>query len=464
MLQHWRQALHLEPPDGWLNDPNGLCWFGGQYHVYFQYAPGTPDGTAPKCWGHYTSPDLLHWQYRGIPLRPDTPQDYGGVYSGCAVPNGDTLHLYYTGNVKERGSYDYITAGRQSNVLHTATRDGQRTGPKSCVLTNADYPGNCTLHVRDPKVWRDSEGWWMVLGARARPDVRIAKGDYGEVLLYRSADGLAWRFAGSMTTPRPFGYMWECPDWFPLGDQWVLSVSPQGLPHGELAWQNVYQSGWFAAPGPAAFLASPAPLAGAFTEWDHGFDFYAPQTFSAPDGRRLMLGWMGMPDAGYQNPTAQAPGGWQHCLSLPRELGLQNGTICQAPLRELLTLRGAPHGLSNGDTARIGLPFTLTAAPRSSFSVTLGGGLHVDWNAITELATLRFTSQALGGGRTIRRAPLDHCESVQMIVDRSSVEIYLNGGACVFSTRFYPLPGPLSVSLTGTAATWYRMNDMTFAL
>ena len=68
-MKHWRQALHLEPPDGWLNDPNGLCRFGGLYHVYFQYSPGPPDGSGPRGWGHFESPDLLHWRCTGTARR-----------------------------------------------------------------------------------------------------------------------------------------------------------------------------------------------------------------------------------------------------------------------------------------------------------------------------------------------------------------------------------------------------------
>ena len=116
-MHNWRQAFHLEPPQGWLNDPNGLCWFQGRYHVFFQYCPTASDGVGPKCWGHYETPDFLHWTFAGVPLQPDTPRDASGVYSGCAVEHDGRLRLYYTGNVKYPGNYDYITAGREGNVI-----------------------------------------------------------------------------------------------------------------------------------------------------------------------------------------------------------------------------------------------------------------------------------------------------------------------------------------------------------
>ena len=85
MDRKWRQNLHIEAPEGWLNDPNGLCFFDGLYHVYFQYSPGSPKGESNRCWGHYVSTDLLSWKYKGIVLEPDIPEDRDGVFSGSAV-------------------------------------------------------------------------------------------------------------------------------------------------------------------------------------------------------------------------------------------------------------------------------------------------------------------------------------------------------------------------------------------
>lgn len=459
-MKHWRQALHLEPPDGWLNDPNGLCRFGGLYHVYFQYSPGPPDGSGPRGWGHFESPDLLHWRCTGTALRPDTPADRSGVYSGSAVAEGDTLWLYYTGNVKLPGPYDYTTAGRESNVLRVSTRDGVTFTPKELLLTTADYPANCSLHVRDPKVWRQGDVWYLLLGARTRQPGDDGGKDTarGEALLYRSADGRRWDFWKAVTTPAPFGYMWECPDWFVLGGRGVLSVSPQGLPHGENRFQNVYQSGWFAAGAPGE------EALGAFTEWDMGFDFYAPQTFADGD-RRLLIGWMGMPEAPYRNATA-ALGGWQHCLTLPRELHWnEQGKLCQTPARELDALRAAPRDLADGEPAALALPFEVCAqfAPGADWALTLADGLCLSWDESARQITLRFDEkrQDLGAGRTVRRALLpDGCRDLRLIADRASAEFYLNGGETVFSTRLYPPPGPVRCRLCGAAARLTPLNSM----
>ena len=92
-------------------------------------------------------------------ILPDTVWEQNGAYSGCGVPYGDKLRLYYTGNVKHAGPYDYIHTGRESNTLLTTTTDGIHVGPKQRLMASVDYPADCSLHVRDPKVWREGNRW-----------------------------------------------------------------------------------------------------------------------------------------------------------------------------------------------------------------------------------------------------------------------------------------------------------------
>ena len=200
----YRLKLHLTPPAGWLNDPNGLCQYNGTYHAFYQYVPENALGKGRKCWGHAVSSNLIHWKDEGIFLEPDRPFDRDGVYSGCALTDENGIHLFYTGNVKEEGDYDYIYEGRQAAQVLVETKDGSRAGEKRLLLTNDDYPKDCTLHVRDPKVWKENGRYHMVLGARKNSD-------QGAVLLYDSADMVTWEYVGEMSTKNPFGYMWGCP-------------------------------------------------------------------------------------------------------------------------------------------------------------------------------------------------------------------------------------------------------------
>lgn len=221
-LQSARLTYHLMPPTGWLNDPNGLCYFKGRYHVFFQYNPFEATGGL-KFWGHYSSADMLEWKYEGVALYPDSVMDCHGVYSGSALVEGDKLHLFFTGNVKEEdGDYDYINNGRQASTLHVESEDGIQFGAKKAAVYYKDYPKNYTCHIRDPKVWKDQDGYHMVLGGRQ-------KGEHGAVLFYRSEDLEKWEFDRELTTENAFGFMWECPDFFELSGEKILSVSPQGL-------------------------------------------------------------------------------------------------------------------------------------------------------------------------------------------------------------------------------------------
>ena len=153
-----------------MNDPNGLCFFDGNYHVYFQYSPGTPRGGSVRRWGHYVSPDLLSWKYKGIVLNADIPEDRDGVFSGCALPSDGHIDFFYTGNVMEEGDHDYILEGRGANVIHVTSPDGSSMSSKKVLLRNSDYPEFCSCHVRDPKVSFENGIYKMVLGARTKDD------------------------------------------------------------------------------------------------------------------------------------------------------------------------------------------------------------------------------------------------------------------------------------------------------
>ena len=442
MKNDLRQKLHLEPKKGWLNDPNGLSFFGGAYRVYFQYSPDSPYGDGDKCWGYFEGRDLLDWKYMGAVIRPDIREDINGVYSGSGLVRGDKLYLFYTGNVKEDGDYDYITCGRGANVILVTTTDGRHMSGKRVLLRNSDYPEYCSCHVRDPKVWEENGSYRMVLGARTLEDK-------GCVLFYRSDDLLDWHFEKSVGKD-DLGYMWECPDVIRLGGRRFLSISPQGLPHGMYSHQNVYSAGYFAFDG---------EVPREFEEWDYGFDFYAPQSFTAPDGRTLLIGWMGIGDIPYKNPTAEL--GWQHCLTIPRELSVgKNGRIIQRPFRELGRLKKEPPVcIAQGENVTAKLPFCFaSAACEDSFSLRLSDA--VELRAENGVFSLKFPDERAGGGRDIRRVKIGECRSLEVIADMTSLEIFLNGGEKVMSTRFYPDETALTVAADGITGIIHELAEM----
>ena len=437
-----RQQFHLQPPVGWLNDPNGLCVYGGQYHAFFQYGPFDVTGGV-KHWGHAVSTDLMHWEPLPVMLYPDEPFDCHGVYSGSALIEGTEMYLYYTGNVKHPGDFDYIKQGRGHNVCLAVSHDGKTVASKQCLLYNKDYPAGLTCHVRDPKVFAYEGKYYMVLGARTLEDK-------GEVLVLESTDKLHWNHINTLTTPEPFGYMWECPDLFCLDGQWYLAVSPQGI-----QCQNIYGCGYFAVYGDWRAHCT----LGEFHEADFGFDYYAPQSFVDENGRRIQIGWMGMPDADYGNAPTVAHG-WQHCLTVPRLLTKgPGGTLLQTPVPELDARRSAAAlTLRNGEVASLSPCFDLTAAPAGDFALTVARGVELVYTEQDSTCVLQFTDPAQASGRTQRRTKLSApCRSVRVVGDRSSLEIFLNDGAAVFSTRYYPAAGDVAVKISGTDALVYSL-------
>lgn len=444
----FREKLHLMSPVGWLNDPNGLCQFQGIYHAFFQYSPFDAEGGV-KMWGHYTSTNMIDWEYQGTALYPYQPFDCHGVYSGSAFIEDGKMYLYYTGNVKlEDGEYDYIRTGREGNTVLVMTEDGKTFGRKKELMRNSDYPDNLTCHVRDPKVWKENDTYYMVQGARTNEDV-------GQVLVFESEDKINWKFRNRIESENPFGYMWECPDYFEIGTKKLLSASVQGLEGGIWDDCNVYQSGYFEIEGDilGEYKLSEYHL------WDYGFDYYAPQSFETEDGRRIHISWMGMPDCEeYTNPTIQT--GWQHCFTFPREIFEKDGKICQRPVRELeekKTLISSVEGMLEGNGYPV-YELNISDISQNQFHVTLSEELILDYEG--GKFRMYFTDQdkeTVSAGRSMRYVETIEVKNLKILADTSSVEVFVNDGEYVFSTRYYPEEYKVKAEAKNAEITLYKI-------
>lgn len=430
-------SWHLAPPVGLLNDPNGFIHDGHRWHLFYQWNPFACEH-GPKCWGHWSSDDLLHWRHQPVALVPAEDYDRDGCYSGSAVvDDAGRLSLLYSGNI-ECGNDTRI--GTQ--CLAVANEQGlfDKLGPVLPV------PEGYTGNVRDPKVWRHQGQWYMVLGAQTQAMT-------GEVLLFRSADLRQWRQVGVVAGAHrqglgEFGYMWECPDLFDLQDRetsWqVLICSPQGLPALGDRFANLHQSGYFVG---ALDYDSGKLSHGAFYELDLGFDFYAPQTALGPDGRRLLYGWMAMADdSEASHPSIEQ--GWLHCMTAPRELSLHQGRLRQRPARELRRLRGelrhwqgpacqAPR--LRADRAE------LIVQVQGPFELDLRGQASLRWDG----ATLTLQRRSWHQGRLEQRRWHGRLDRLQLLLDHSSLECFINDGEAVMSMRYYPANDSLNLAFSG---------------
>ena len=324
-----RPAFHLSTRTGWMNDPNGFSWYQGKYHLFYQYNPYN-SYWGPMHWGHAVSEDLLHWEYLPAALAPDEIYDRDGCFSGGAVtlPDGRQL-LMYTGVVNERqpnGGHTEV----QTQCLAVGDGTDYEKYENNPVLDEKDLPeGSSRNDFRDPKIWQDEDGTYCcVIGNRAADES-------GQVLLYTSQDGFRWEFKSILASNHNrIGKMWECPDFFRLDGKWVILTSPQDM----LSQGFEYHNG----NGTLCLIGDYDKETGKFIEEsdqsiDYGIDFYATQTLLTPDGRRVMIGWMQNWDT--CNHRRKHEEAWFGQVSLPRELSIQNGRLCQKPIRELEAMR-----------------------------------------------------------------------------------------------------------------------------
>ena len=318
-----RPLFHITPLVGWMNDPNGFCYYRGEYHLFYQYHPFSRQW-GPMHWGHVVSQDLLHWTYMPCALAPDTAADAGGCFSGSAVPMPDgRLMLCYTG-VQPAGTFR-----RETQAQCVAFGDGKdfEKSLLNPVIRHAHLPeGYSEFDFRDPKAWLDKDGTYRMVVGNRHADRQ------GSILYLSSRDGLEWRCLGEIDAScSEYGRMWECPDFFSLDGKQVLIVSPQ-----EMHAREEFHAGY----GTMAILGSFDEKECCFEREsiqpvDHGLTFYAPQTTLAPDGRRIMIGWMDNWETCKEAPRRHP---WYAQMSMPREISIRNGRLYQCPVREIKSM------------------------------------------------------------------------------------------------------------------------------
>ncbi|UXH43214.1 sucrose-6-phosphate hydrolase [Rossellomorea vietnamensis] len=444
----WKPAFHIHPEHGLLNDPNGLAYFNGTYHVFYQWFPfGSYHGM--KHWAHVKSDNLVEWEQQPTALVPIEDYESHGAYSGASIEVDGKLYLYYTGNIK------YSAEERSANqCLAIMEKDGQvRKYDHNPIIEGV--PAGYTGHVRDPKVFKKGNIYYMMLGAQREDKT-------GAIIVYESKDALDWSFKGELRLDLDLPescYMLECPDYFKINGQDVLVVSPQGLEAKHHDYQNLYNVIYALGKLDIENLTFDVTD---YQELDKGFDFYAPQTFEGKSHERLMFGWAGMAEVEY--PTDKED--WAHCLTLPRKLDIVNGLLVQKPATELKQLRSKSHSGSltlDKDSTNLHSgfrSFELEASIEShgadSFGLELFSseteGLVLAFDRSNQTVTLNrenFHSSFDKQNGLVRSAELSIGDSVklQVFCDRSIAEIFINDGEVVFTTRVFPIEQSTGVKL-----------------
>ena len=436
--EQYRPAYHHTPLYGWMNDPNGMFYKDGIWHLYYQWNPYGSQWEN-MTWGHSTSRDLIHWEAQPAALEMDW---LGSIFSGSCVTNGNDVVAFYT------------SAGHHQTQSMAVSKDGGRTFEKfsgNPVLTTSDIPD-----FRDPKAfWNEKAKVWNLI---------LAAGQ--EMRIYSSKNLKEWKYESSFG--KEYGNhsgVWECPDLFPITyhpspdtteTKWVLicNINPGG-PFGGSATQ--YFIGQFDG---RKFTCESMPKV---TKWlDYGKDHYATVSFyNAPEQRRVVLAWMSNWQYANQVPTKQ----YRSANSIPRDLGLfqfgEETYVSVVPSKEMLALRGEK---VKKPTETCEMVVDLKNQTEMVLSNTKGEEVVMRYDAQKQTFTMDRTksgdvsfSEAFPCETT---APTHGAiKQLRIFVDRCSIEAFDADGKMAMTNLVFPSEPYNTIKVKGGKATIYQIEN-----
>ena len=436
--EQYRPAYHHTPLYGWMNDPNGMFYKDGIWHLYYQWNPYGSQWEN-MTWGHSTSRDLIHWEAQPAALEMDW---LGSIFSGSCVTNGNDVVAFYT------------SAGHHQTQSMAVSKDGGRTFEKfggNPVLTTSDIPD-----FRDPKAfWNEKAKVWNLI---------LAAGQ--EMRIYSSKNLKEWKYESSFG--KEYGNhsgVWECPDLFPITyhpspdtteTKWVLicNINPGG-PFGGSATQ--YFIGQFDG---RKFTCESMPKV---TKWlDYGKDHYATVSFyNAPEQRRVVLAWMSNWQYANQVPTKQ----YRSANSIPRDLGLfqfgEETYVSVVPSKEMLALRGEK---VKKPTETCEMVVDLKNQTEMVLSNTKGEEVVMRYDAQKQTFTMDRTksgdvsfSEAFPCETT---APTHGAiKQLRIFVDRCSIEAFDADGKMAMTNLVFPSEPYNTIKVKGGKVTIYDIKQ-----
>ncbi len=457
----FRPAFHFTPQRNWMNDPNGLVFYDGEWHLFYQYNP-FGDRWGHMSWGHAVSRDLVRWEHLPLAL---SEADGVMIFSGSAVVDWKNTSGFGSGGAPPLVAiYTGHRQGRQDQRL-AYSNDRGRTWTKA--------PGGPVLDLqmadfRDPKVfWHAGTSRWIMV---------VALPNEHAVHFYASPDLKQWTKVGAFGPAGATGGQWECPDLFPLqveggGTRWVLivNINPGG-PVGGSGTQ--YFTGDFDGARFSADAAPGGPL------WaDHGADFYAGVSWGdvpARDGRRVWIGWMS--NWAYAQDAPTSP--WRSAMTVPRTLALRRTAaglrLVQAPVREVETLRHAPPRRFAGGSfaaardwlaAQADLPELLEVdmafagvTGTAPFDIRIATGPDERTTVSIDPGRQQLVVDRAHSGLTAfnpkfslrHEAPLrvdDGRVRIRLLLDTSSLEVFAQRGETVMTELIFPHAGSRRLSI-----------------
>lgn len=441
--------FHFTPICGWINDPNGFVFYNNEYHLFYQYHPyDTIWG--PMHWGHAVSKDLIKWTHLPVAIAPDMPYDKDGCFSGSSIEKDGSLFLIYTGHVHPEGDKNHYIQEQCVAV----SRDGINFEKvvNNPVIPSVLVPEKASKKdFRDPRVFRKNNKYYTIVGSKT-------ENNFGQILLYESEDLIKWNFKSVMLKGNEqFGTMWECPEMFQLNGKDILVISPIAMaPQGD-RFTNVSSAIWMIGqfnPDDGSYLMKE------YGEIDHGFDFYAPQTTISPDGKRIMSAWMEIWE--HRMPAHEMKLGWTGSMIIPRELTVEKNTLIQRPassLTQYCTMFEEVRDVSSDSFEKTvisekSLRIKAKIEVKEETIINLQVYTKESENVLLTYNNMEFTMFREGSPYlepATRRTDVFNSNGyleLDLILDGSALEVYLDGGRRVMSARVYPKNTKPSVQLS----------------
>lgn len=433
--EKFRPAYHHTPQYGWMNDPNGMFYKDGEWHLYYQY---NPYGSLWEnmTWGHSVSKDLVHWEALSLAIEADA---LGTIFSGSCVVDKDNT----AGFGKNAVIAFYTSAGEAQTQSMAYSTDGGRTfnkyGKNPVVTFNAP-------DFRDPKVfWYDGTNRWIMM---------LAVGQ--EMQIWSSANLKDWQKESSFGSEYGnHGGVWECPDLLKIEDKWVLicNINPGG-PFGGSATQ--YFVGDFDG---HKFTCESMPKV---TKWlDYGKDHYATVSFSnAPDGRTVVLAWMSNWQYANQVPTRQ----FRSANSIARDLGLfkdgEETYVSVIPSKETLAMRGKK---IKNPTDACEIVVDVKGSMELILSNTKGEQVVMKYDA--QKQTFAMNRKQSGDISFSEAFPIETTapthgalKQLRLFIDHSSIEAFASDGKMAMTNLVFPNEPYNTLKVKGGKATIYEIK------
>lgn len=445
---------HFAPAIGWMNDPNGVSFYQDDYHLFYQYYPYDSQW-GPMHWGHAKSNDGLKWEHLPLALAPDEKYDEGGCFSGSAIEKDGILYLMYTGHLPNEE--DEMFTRQNQNIAYSEDGINFIKYEKNPVLSEEDVPaGSSIVDFRDPKIVERNGVFYCVIGSKT-------ENNKGQVLLYKSEDLLAWEFVSVVLEHNEYlGTMVECPDLLLFEEKQVFMLSAMNYtdkltqefyPHitwiieGEMNWENY------------KFEVSKV------YEMDKGLDFYAPQSVRIDD-KYLAFAWM----QGWNRtlPTHDNSHLWAGQMSLPRTIEVRDSSLTFKYLNSIKNhinydLQLTNHVIEEKYTIGKSLDYMrikISKQETDNFCILFSNETNEHLKTVVDDGTVSFSRKSLKSQiKDHNKVNLSESKviyyeedylDIEFFIDKSSVEIFVNGHSSITSTYYMDTPvSEVSINLNG---------------